>query len=474
MSGTVHTSFATGSTSIECYGLRMIGTKNAGFIGVALLAIAAACGDDVVADDPGADGVEQGNSNKPGNVTPAVASGLPCDVDAVLKSRCQTCHAANPQFGASVPLVTWADLQKPGPGASADKKIYELVKERIHSAERPMPPGAGAKLPPEDVASLDAWIAGGAPTSNASCSNAGPVDAVKALPCTPDTTLKATKPFTMAAGSPADQYECFGVDVDVTKKRHVTALAPHVDNKEIVHHILLFQAPKSESTEPFACAAFGSTSWKLVAGWAPGADNFILPDAAGFPEETGTTHWVLQIHYNNTKTKTGSDLSGYDLCTTEDLRPNDAGIIGLGSINFSIPPRSSKTVRCDYRLGSEFKGVKFFNAWPHMHTYGTMMSTERLVGGKGTPETILAPTPFSFEAQLNYPITKSVESGDVMRTRCSWKNTTDKSIGFGEATGDEMCFDFVAYYPNIPDKVVLGVPVFTWITPSAAAGCTEE
>jgi hypothetical protein len=74
------------------------------------------------------------------------ATGLPCDVDKVLKSRCQTCHGSPTQFGASAPLVTRDDLIASGPGASGDKKVYELVASRIHDAARPMPPAPNPLL----------------------------------------------------------------------------------------------------------------------------------------------------------------------------------------------------------------------------------------------------------------------------------------------------------------------------------------
>lgn len=402
------------------------------------------------------------------------ATGLPCDVDAVLKTRCQTCHASEPKYGASTALVTWDDLQKPGPGGSANKKVYELVKERIHDDARPMPPSPQPRLDANELAAVDGWIAGGAKSSPARCTSEAPTDGVKPLSCQPDTVLKATKPFTMQPGSPLDQYVCFGVDVTLPKKRHVIGLAPKVDNKQIVHHILLFQTKKAESTEPFECDAFGSSAWKLVAGWAPGGNNLELPPEAGFPEEAGTTHWVLQIHYNNGTAKTGSDQSGYELCTTEQLRPHDAGVLAFGSTKFSIPPRATHSITCDYKLGKEFEGVKLFNASPHMHTFGQSMSTERLPGGDGAPQMIFEQKNFSFEAQANFPITGSLAQGDVMRTRCGWKNPSDATIGFGEGTGDEMCFDFIGYYPNIPDRTFLGLPLFTWVTPSASAKCTAD
>jgi hypothetical protein len=402
------------------------------------------------------------------------ANGLPCDVDAVLKTNCQTCHASEPKFGASVPLVTHADLMKAGPGASSNKKVYELVKERIGDDARPMPPSPKPRLDAASKSVIDAWITSGAKSSKETCTTNAPEDGVKKLSCKPDTLLKASKPFTMQPNTPLDQYVCFGVDINLQKKRHVTALAPIVDNKQIVHHILLFQTDKAEKNEPFPCGAFGSAAWKLVAGWAPGGNNLELPPEAGFPEEVGTTHWVLQIHYNNATAKTGTDQSGYELCTTEELRPNDAGVLAFGSTNFNIPPRSNHTISCDYRLDARFSNVRMFNASPHMHELGAAMSTERVPGGKGTSEMLFEQKDFSFEAQANFPISKSVAPNDVLRTKCSWKNTTDKRVGFGEGTGDEMCFNFFGYYPKIPDKKIGNIPLFTWITPSQRATCRAQ
>ena len=45
-----------------------------------------------------------------------------------------------------------------------------------------------------------------------------------------------------------------------------------------------------------------------------------------------------------------------------------------------------------------------------------------------------------------------------MRTRCVFKNPTDSTVKFGEGTGDEMCFNFIGYYPNIPDRTLSASP----------------
>jgi len=452
-------------------------------LGAFLLGALVAC---TAETDPRATGDESPTSPRPGQRSDDVngggggqvettKTGLPCDVDKILKTRCQTCHAADPRYGASTALVTHADLMKSGPGASSAKKVFELVKDRVHDAARPMPPSPNPILDAKEMATLDAWIAAGAKASDAACTSEKAGDGVKPLSCKTDTTLVAGSKFTMQQGGELDQYVCFGVDITLQKKRHVVGLAPRVDNKKILHHILLFQAPSAESPTPTPCSAFGSASWKLVAGWAPGGNNLELPPEAGFPQEKGTTHWVLQLHYNNALNLAGqTDQSGYDLCTTEDLRPNDAGVLAFGSTKFTIPPRSTTKIRCDYTLPNSFQNVKFFNASPHMHKFGASMSTERLPGGTGAPEKVFEVGKFDFEQQANFPIKNSVAPGDVLRTRCAWKNTTDANVGFGEGTGDEMCFDFIGYYPNIPDRTLLGLPLFTWITPSQSATCTTE
>ncbi|HEY8074947.1 MAG TPA: hypothetical protein VIF62_12575, partial [Labilithrix sp.] len=332
-------------------------------VAAVVVVVSAACssGADSSSDSPGGSSGNGGNAAAgEGDVTghgggqnDAPPSGLPCDVDAVLETNCQTCHGSNPQYGAALSLVTYDDLAKDSP---AGGKVYDRVKARVHDDARPMPPSPNPRLSAKDSGAIDAWIAGGAKPSADRCDDGGAASTdPKPLSCTPDTVLKATQPFTMQANAPVDQYICAGVDITLTKKRHIIGLAPKIDNKKILHHVLLFQAPSSESPTPFACSAFGSASWKLVAGWAPGGNNLELPAEAGFPEEKGTTHWVVQLHYNNTLNLTGAqDSSGYQMCTTENLRANDAGVVAFGSTSFTIPPRSTTTIACDYTLPSSF------------------------------------------------------------------------------------------------------------------------
>jgi mono/diheme cytochrome c family protein len=441
------------------------------------VALAWACNTPPTALDAAHSDVSQTNGPADGGAT---ATGLPCAVSNVLSKQCQTCHDSQPKSGASTSLVTYDDLQKDFNG----KKVYELVETLIHrdSGSGGMPPAG--KLSDADLGAIDDWVRGGAKSSSEQCGAAAPPAPTEPFVCDAPakiTTLKAATPFTWTDMSETDKYICFGFDETASVKRHGIALGPMIQNLQIIHHILVYQAPDSVPSEPTTCSAVMTGTWKLINGWAPGEGNFELPPEAGYPI-AGTTHWVVQIHYNNTRALTGqSDNSGFQICETEQLRPYDAGMLAFGSTRFTIPPRTpSFTVKCDYKLDDRYKGVKFFSGKPHMHTLGRSISTHRIPGGTGAPELVIEQNPFVFEDQKPHPMDVTVSPGDVMHTECNWANPTDNEVTWGENTSDEMCFDMLSYYPAIPDDSILGVvPTQSWISPSSplplvGADCTSE
>jgi hypothetical protein len=401
-----------------------------------------------------------GREASTGSSASALTSNLPCDVQQVVSTRCLQCHSQTPKAGAPMSLATQADWRADHRG----RPTSAWVGERIHDSAHSMPPGA--PLDPKERDVLDAWIAGGTPPGK--CEPAKAPD-VQAPPCKADTILRAASPFAM--GMKDDEYICFGVDVEVAKKRHVWAMFPEVDNANIVHHIQVFQAAASADPNPHPCAMGDAAEWKLIGGWAPGSGPVELPAEAGYPENPGTTHWVVQVHYNNVARRADqSDQSSFGLCTTEDLRPHDAGVIAFGALKFTIPPRSTHDVTCDFTLDDRFKGVHFFGGAPHLHKLGTALSIDRFpVDGTGVQSVLNVPS-FDFNEQRGIPLSVDVTPGDRIQTRCEWKNPADRSVYFGEGTGDEMCLGFLTYYPAIAEQTVpfggKDAPVFAWTTPS--------
>ncbi|MFT3767195.1 MAG: peptidylglycine alpha-amidating monooxygenase [Minicystis sp.] len=390
------------------------------------------------------------------------ASGLPCDVDKILVDHCQQCHGATPSFGAPMPLVTHADLVAPAK-TDATKKVYELVAKRTHDTAAPMPQPPNAPLDAASQKILDDWITAGAPSSSDKCNNGGGTGG--GVPsCTPDTKLHPTASYTMPADA-NDMYICYGVDVTVSAKRHITSFIPYIENSKIVHHIVLFQSDASAPPGPVPCS-FGGSMSRIVAVWAPGNPGFSLPQEAGLPLE-GTAHYVLQVHYNNIQHLSGeTDASGFDLCTTDELRPNDADVLAFGTENFNVPAHGSLDVSCDFQVPEGSGSYHVIGAMPHMHKLGTVIETKNIPGGTGAPVDIGSRDPWNFDTQYWTPLDQVVQAGDTVRTRCAWTNPSDQAVHFGENTEDEMCFTFELYYPKIES------PNWNWSIPSFISKCS--
>ncbi|MBK6697618.1 MAG: peptidylglycine alpha-amidating monooxygenase [Myxococcales bacterium] len=402
-----------------------------------------------------------------GGVAPAAASPLPCDVDKVLAERCRSCHGAKPAFGAPMPLVTFDDLRAPSKSAP-ERSVYELVKQRIHDDARPMPQAPNARLNPDETATLDGWIVRGAPRGEGTCTQGSTTpppapNLVPTLSCpTPGATLSPGTPFSMPAGV-TDLYAYYGVSVNVGAKRHITAIAPVVQNTNIVHHILLLQVDAPVSPTPTTVAPAGKM--RLLFAWAPGGKALDLPPNVGFPEE-GTAHYVVQIHYNNLAgLPNQTDASGFSTCTGAP-REHEADVMAFGTEAFSLPPRTKTAKRCTVEVPADYAGLTLFSAMPHQHQLGTSISTTLR---RGTQAIDLGTrSPWNFQNQEWSPIAAVTQTGDKIETRCEWVNGGTEAVSYGEKTLDEMCYSFTLYYPRRT------APDWSWDVPAKATTCVDE
>ncbi|MEO6418433.1 MAG: peptidylglycine alpha-amidating monooxygenase, partial [Polyangiaceae bacterium] len=311
---------------------------------------------------------------------------LPCAVDAVIDANCRQCHSSPPKFGAPMALITSGDMNVAAHTDHA-KKVYELVGTRIHDDAKPMPQAPNPRLSAGDTKIIDDWIAAGAPAGTVACASSadggGGDSGTSPLACDVHDTLVSTSPWEMPMTT-EDEYVCYGFDVTVAQKRHVVAMGPNIDNSKIVHHALLFQAPNTVSGVPAPCQSGGGVGWRILFGWAPGGKNIELPPEAGFPEEK-TTHYVVQVHYNNVNHLVGEkDSSGFTLCTTDQLRPNDADVMAFGSEKFTIPAQSKKDMTCSITVPSQYNGLHLFSSLPHMHKIGSVIATTNGAADLGT------------------------------------------------------------------------------------------
>ena len=128
-------------------------------VGLGALALAAACTSDTRACMDARERVGE---------TP-----LPAEIADIFERNCWMCHTDPPAGFAPFPLLTWEQVQRP---RSMDNPapIYEVIAERIHDPQFPMPPlpppslgdadrASWPKLTDADKATVDGWVADCAP-----------------------------------------------------------------------------------------------------------------------------------------------------------------------------------------------------------------------------------------------------------------------------------------------------------------------
>ncbi len=123
-------------------------------------------GDSIDGSSTGGPGADAG--------VPTNATGLPCDVQALLSSRCVTCHGVIPNQGAPMSLVTYADLLAPARSNPA-MTVSELAVLRMQSASAQMPPAPAIHATPAEIAVLQDWNAAGNPQGACGAPDGGSV-----------------------------------------------------------------------------------------------------------------------------------------------------------------------------------------------------------------------------------------------------------------------------------------------------------
>jgi Copper type II ascorbate-dependent monooxygenase, C-terminal domain len=419
---------------------------------------------------PGAD--IPGGGTPGGGATAGGTSGLPCDVAAILKEKCQTCHG-NPLMSGPMPLVTWNDLQAMMPNG----KVADRVRARINDTANPMPPPARPPLTAAEKTTLQTYLSGGAMRSTAACTPTGPItggtaggtggggadgykpadsecDYIQEFRAHGGQTPGDTSPFTAPQGG--DNYEMFYFKPKWTEKVHVIRIDPITDNGKVLHHWLLYMEDGVGSGDGTHQPDIGlqSPTAQLLSGWAPGNEGLPLARDVGLVTVSAPNARLgIEIHYNtNSNPANRADRSGARLCVTKTLRPKAASVHWLGTqaiISIGLPSEAYGS--CTVQQQSHIIAHS-----PHMHTMGRYMKT--IITKKGGQKVTITDQPFAFDDQQIFPIKNAageivVEPGDVIDTTCSYEAGI---FTFGPNTDQEMCYNFILAWP--PGSLSNGIP----------------
>jgi hypothetical protein len=130
-----------------------------------------------------------GGAGSSGGSGVAPADGLPCEIQAFLVTRCESCHGTTPSGGAPRALVSYANLTSPDP-SNPSLTEAQVALQRMQSAASPMPPSPASPATSAEIATLQNWINAGYPSGSCSGDAGVPVnDPLNAAPtCTSKTT----------------------------------------------------------------------------------------------------------------------------------------------------------------------------------------------------------------------------------------------------------------------------------------------
>jgi hypothetical protein len=252
--------------------------------------------------------------------------------------------------------------------------------------------------------------------------------------------------------SSTTSFFCQQFDLPADKNYQTIRVDPLISNPKLVHHIVVYSCPPTPASQAVPCSGMKAGCSSLLYAWAVGAPPLILPNNTGIPLRGGSA--FMQVHYNNPDHISGvTDNSGVRFYYTDVLRPNEAGFLKLGVpvSDITIPaqrPAFGITNQCDL---PGFPGTAtILGSALHMHEIGTQIFSAvyregRFVSTVGVnlkwdyniQEIAMLPTPFI------------MKGGDVIQTTCVWAGGPQEVKG-GESTSDEMCFNFLLYYPVTP------------------------
>jgi hypothetical protein len=378
-------------------------------------------------------------------------------VQKVFDEKCALCHGEEPASGA-FPLTSLEIFQ--GASLSDDsRKMYEVAHERVNlKTNKRMPPASIEALDATQLKTLSDWLEGGAQGGEACTTTTPPAEGDAGMKpgmakgaggaqvepiAYDDPELECHKLVAYARGdrtkpysvpSRPDFYVAFNMKPTWQGTRYVRSFRNIIDNKDVIHHWLLFKLMGSEPESVAENVLGVHPDAEMLYGWAPGGDDMYLHPDVGMAVD-GNVTYQLEAHYNNASGSAKPDASGVELCVTKTKPTNVAALSWVGTdaingttANGTCTPNKNQTIR-------------LIAAQPHMHVKGRHMKV--VVNRKSGMKETIHDEDFDFEYQRMYPKDVTLQPGDTLSTTCTYS----EPARFGKGTNDEMCYFFSIHWP---------------------------
>ena len=143
----------------------------------------------------------------------------------------------------------------------------------------------------------------------------------------------------------------------------------------------------------------------------------------------------FNVHYVN---RAPIDLPGEafaNLYTADRVQVQTvARTLNLGNSNFSLPPKQRTTIRTVFPMAVR---TTVLGLTSHMHALGERYEI-RLRRADGTETSVYVNTDWEHPSFTNFETPLVLQPGDALVSVVTWNNVTDRTVGFGLLSSDEM------------------------------------
>jgi len=326
-------------------------------------------------------------------------------VACIVYSHCTPCH--NNQGIGPFPLTTYNEVYANRFSIAASVQARSMPPFPADQVNRRY--AHANTLEAHEINEIVDWVNNFAPLGNPAQTPTPPVYSSAFQIPNPDTVYRIPN---YTVNTTSDLYRVFVLPMGNNLSRNITGIEVVPGNREIVHHVLVFQDTsripmQRDLADPLpgysAFGGTGSNSSKMITGYVPGQGSLIYP--AGFGESVlPNSYLCIQVHYpggisgqtdsTSVRIKYGPSTGLRNMLTLPILNHGPALVNGP----LSIPANTTKTFRAEYTLPV---GVTLLGVLPHMHLVGKSMQVYALKPGGDTVHLVNIPE-WDFHWQMYY------------------------------------------------------------------------
>lgn len=233
------------------------------------------------------------------------------------------------------------------------------------------------------------------------------------------------------------------------------------------HHLIVYKDDMNmtEQTTPVPCEPFTgalNTTGMVqpLAITQKEDDEIYLPDGVAYtfaPRQM----IKLEMHYLNASDLTESVAATSSFYIAEPATvKHEAALLFTGTPDIKLPPGQTTTLNQFFTVPPylDLSQSKIFAITGHTHALGTAVKVGIAPSKTGPVTEVYAPEPFSWsepETKAFYQEPLVIPAGGGLDMTCTWRNTRNFEVGFGESATQEMCFFWAYYYPSQGSKVCI-------------------